>query len=488
MENKPFFRSFGILLMAAALLLAYPWLHRTIPWLQGHFRTYDPLSMFWPEASVPDNGPLSLREQERLAITVPPPLPIAPEAVLPPEAFTPAFASYKGSVHLQGFQQLLKAGREQIRIAYFGDSSVEGDLISQTLRESLQQRYGGSGVGFLPILPAVYNFRRTVYQTASGHWQRHKPRSDKQRLPVGIAGNYFTAASTLSPDPGSGRDSADTPAVPAAIPDATPWVSFSAGKAFSGTRYFPKARLLYGRPEGAVAQDSQILGRIGLEVGTERLEIAFKAPALLNILNLPVRNATRVKLDFKIPDRLPIYGVSMESPDGVIIDNFPMRGNSGTGLLRIPQRQLAAFHEALDYDLILIQFGLNVLNADLKDYSWYEEQTIHTILHLKKSMPGAGIVVIGLPDKSIKVNGVMRSDPSVARITEAQRRAAFRCGVPFFSIYEAMGGEGSMVEWVERQRMANWDYTHFNFNGAERISTFLLKFLLGEDTARSGTI
>jgi lysophospholipase L1-like esterase len=487
MEDKPFFRSFGVLVMTAAILAAYPLAHRAFPWLQGHFRTYDPRSMLGPVDAVHDSAPPALAEDERPA-TVPPPMPVAPEAVLPREAFTPAFASYAGSIHLQSFRQLLKAGDEQIRVAYFGDSSVEGDLISQTLRESLQQRYGGSGVGFLPILPAVNNFRRTVYQAASGHWRRHKPRSDKPQLPVGITGNYFTASLPLGPEPGAGPESAAAQTAQAARSRPDPWVTFSAGKAFTGTRYFPEARLLYGSPEGAIAQDSQMLGSIGLEVGTARTEIALTASGPLNILNLPVRNATRIKLNFTIPGHLPVYGVSMESTDGIIIDNFPMRGNSGNGLLRIPQDQLAAFHKALDYDLVLLQFGLNVLNAGLKDFRWYEEQTISTIVHLKKSMPGAGIVVIGLPDKSIKVDGAMRSDPSVARITAAQRRAAFRCGVPFFSIYEAMGGEGSMVEWVERRRLANWDYTHFNFEGAERIGNFLLKFLLGEDSVQSGTI
>jgi lysophospholipase L1-like esterase len=484
MEDKPFFRSFGVLVMTAAILAAYPLAHRAFPWLQGHFRTYDPRSVLWPADAGHGPGTSAIAEDERPA-TVPPPMPVTPEAVLPPEAFTPAFTSYAGSIHLQSFQQLLKAGDEQIRVAYFGDSSVEGDLISQTLRESLQQRYGGSGVGFLPILPVVNNFRRTVYQAASGHWRRHKPRSDKPQFPVGITGNYFTASLALGPEPGAGEESAATRAT---LLEPAPWVSFSAGKAFPGTRRFPEARLFYGRPEGAAEQDSQTLGRIGLEVGTARTEIAITAPGPLNILNLPVRNATRIKLDFAIPGHLPVYGVSMESTAGIIIDNFPMRGNSGNGLLRIPGSQLAAFHKALDYDLVLLQFGLNVLNAGLKDFSWYEEQTISTIVHLKKSMPGAGIVVIGLPDKSIKVDGAMRSDPSVARITEAQRRAAFRCGVPFFSIYEAMGGEGSMVEWVEHRRLANWDYTHFNFEGAEQIGNFLLKFLLGEDSVRRGTI
>ena len=47
----------------------------------------------------------------------------------------------------------------KIRIAYLGDSMIEGDLITQTLRELLQKEYGGQGVGFLPIFSNVVVFR-----------------------------------------------------------------------------------------------------------------------------------------------------------------------------------------------------------------------------------------------------------------------------------------------------------------------------------------
>ena len=461
--------------MALAMLALYPLAHRAFPVLGLFFRTYDPLAKVWvrPDGHSPEvlsDAENSLDTSSNTPFSV-----SYPDFVLPPESFTDGHIRYSGHSHLEGFRDLLKGGGEQVRIAYFGDSSIEGDLVAQTLRENLQQQFGGEGVGFLPILPAVLNFRRTVHQTASDNWRRHRLRTVKQKgVPFGVAGDYFTAvnlsgASDSIPLPSSG--------------ESGHWVNYNAGKTFPGTQRFPSARLFYGRPSDTV-QGPQVLGRIHFNGQA----IDLKASSTLNTLKLPIANATRIRIGFSVPDNLPLYGVSMESPEGIIVDNFPMRGNSGSGLLQIPEAQLGAFHELLDYDLVLLQFGLNVLNPDLRDYRWYEEQMIQTIVHLKKTMPGAGIVVIGLSDKSIRVEGTMRSDPSVARITAAQRRAAFRCGVSFFSIFEAMGGEGSMVEWVENRRFANRDYTHFNFEGAERISDFLLQFLLGEESAHSKKI
>ena len=47
----------------------------------------------------------------------------------------------------QALDELAKAPRP-VRIAYFGDSFIEADILTADLREMLQQKYGGCGVGF----------------------------------------------------------------------------------------------------------------------------------------------------------------------------------------------------------------------------------------------------------------------------------------------------------------------------------------------------
>ena len=41
---------------------------------------------------------------------------------------------------------------ENCRIIHYGDSQLEGDRISGYLRNRLQQLYGGSGLGFIPVV------------------------------------------------------------------------------------------------------------------------------------------------------------------------------------------------------------------------------------------------------------------------------------------------------------------------------------------------
>ena len=66
--------------------------------------------------------------------------------------------------------QLQTSKKGKIRIAYFGDSMIEGDLLTQTLRKLLQKEFGGYGVGFLPIHSKVAGFRQTASVQSSG-WE-----------------------------------------------------------------------------------------------------------------------------------------------------------------------------------------------------------------------------------------------------------------------------------------------------------------------------
>ena len=47
------------------------------------------------------------------------------------------------------YRALDEASRRPVRIAYFGDSFIEGDILTADLRALLQTRYGGCGVGYV---------------------------------------------------------------------------------------------------------------------------------------------------------------------------------------------------------------------------------------------------------------------------------------------------------------------------------------------------
>ena len=380
--------------------------------------------------------------------------------------------TYTGTEKLVPFFSSIHERKEQVRIAYYGDSSIEGDLICMTFRDSLQGRFGGRGVGFVPLVSMHPGFRRSIHQAASNNWSRNVlGKKNTRQLRRGISGEFFI--------PKGAREIQQDSSLQDSIPPLDPrhWATFKGSKHFNRCQNFQQVKLFYGQPKN---YDSTALGGyVRVKVDAQQKELPLAAPHSVNCIALSDTACQRIRLDFQSDPELPIYGVSIESKRGVIVDNFPLRGIDGGALKYIKKTTLEQFQQHLDYDLLVFQFGLNVMNPKLKDYSWYQKRLEELILHYQNAMPGVPILLIGVSDKGTKINGRMQTDPSIPRITEAQRRAAQNTGVAFFSLYEGMGGEGTMVSWVEdyQPKLANVDYTHFNFRGARKVSYLLVQYI-----------
>jgi lysophospholipase L1-like esterase len=153
-----------------------------------------------------------------------------------------------------------------------------------------------------------------------------------------------------------------------------------------------------------------------------------------------------------------------------------MRGNSGLPLSNLSPSLMNAFDEIMNYDLIILQYGTNVLGYGSLNYNWYEKSMTAVVNHLRQCFPNADILIISTADKSSKTDQVMQTDPAVMPLANAQRNYARKTGCGFISLYALMGGNNSMVKWVEEYNMANKDYTHFNASGSRKIA----KLIYGE--------
>jgi hypothetical protein len=66
-------------------------------------------------------------------------------------------------------------------------------------------------------------------------------------------------------------------------------------------------------------------------------------------------------------------------------------------------------------------------------------------------------------------------------MVEAQREIARKTQIAFYNLYEAMGGENSMVGFVENDPpLANKDYTHLNYQGGRRVAGIFVKSIIYE--------
>ena len=68
-------------------------------------------------------------------------------------------------------QPAIRKNQERLRIAYYSDYTIEGDLITEPLRYNLQSIYGGKGVGMMPITSIVSGFRQSIRHSFSRNWE-----------------------------------------------------------------------------------------------------------------------------------------------------------------------------------------------------------------------------------------------------------------------------------------------------------------------------
>ncbi len=347
--------------------------------------------------------------------------------------------------------------KKKCRIAYFGDSMIEGDLVTQDLRTSLQDSFGGVGVGFMPVTSIVAGFRQTIFHAFSGNWQTYSLLDQNSPGHVlGITGYDFIPM--YSP----GKDSVDT--------GTGSWVRYSAVRR-KRLNSFSNVRLFYGKTEGG-----------GNYVHAAGRTLPLNGSQPVNTLELLKSSPSQtVQADFQCSSLVNVFGFSMEGDSGLYLDNFSFRGNSGMPMTRIPQSVLSGLNKQLNYGLVILHYGVNVVSHQVTDFSWYEKGMTEVVLHIKAAMPNASILIISTGDKSFYRDGAYTTDPSVPLVIEAQKRVAEKTGSAFWNLYEAMGGYNSMVKWVQGDTvLANKDYTHPNFRGAKKIADLLYQQLMSD--------
>ena len=346
------------------------------------------------------------------------------------------------------YRALDEASRRPVRIAYFGDSFIEGDILTADLRALLQTRYGGCGVGYVDITSPIKDFRPTVRHAFAG-WESHAwtDSTGFDRRLQGIAGRYF-------------------------IPRNGAYVELRGQTDYA-------SRLDTCRRAGIFFSSR---GKTTLAVrvnGGEKRTRSFGASGDLQEAAVE-GHIGQVRWTVEQADSTVFYGAVMDGTDGIVLDNFSLRATTGLSLRRIPMETLRQFNALRPYDLIVLQYGLNVANEQVRDYTYYAVGMKPVIDSLKLAFPDAGILVVGVGDRDYKdEDGMLRTLPCIKSLVRYQQNMAADNAVAFWNLYEAMGGEASMARLVEaKPAQANLDYTHINFHGGKYLAGLLYEALI----------
>jgi len=344
------------------------------------------------------------------------------------------------------FNALKQTKSSKVRIAHFGDSVIEGDLVTADIRQNFQDKFGGKGVGFLSITSQDIQFRQTTKHRFSDNFESASVfTSNPKNLPLGIAGTV-------------------------AIPNSNSWVSYETTRRYRTVKSFDEARIFYSDASGSV--------KVSINNGAPQ-SVRLKSGKGINESSVNVSTATSFKMEFESKGQGNFYGVSLEGGNGIYVDNFPLRGNSGVDLQQIDDASLREFGKLLNYKLIILEFGLNAAGSIKSDYGWYEREMVKVVNKFKKAFPNASILMISVHDKAKKTRSGFETDPTVLKLLEAQKNIAKQTNVAFWSLFDAMGGKNSMENWVNANPpLAFKDYVHFNGQGAQKVADLLTEALM----------
>lgn len=389
--------------------------------------------------STTDNKPRSATpKQPKTDTAKPAPLPAVrpPEVVRRADGITPIEDYSPARNALSRFSDALsRAGSRNVRIAVIGDSYIEGDIFTEYVRSSLQEQYGGSGIGYSPLFSEIPGFRRSVIMNCSG-WKQLDWRNS-----TGSPYAWLPGFSSLS----TGK--------------AT--TNFSGSSKIPRTSSWDLSRLLFIAPDGGTVN-------VRTNVGDWTSYPLDADPDRVQMISVP-GNTSKLSVSTSSPGIVGL-GAFLDSNHGVSVDNMSIRGYSG---IRHDELNSSVVDQmrisGIDYDLIILEYGINALSAAQTNYDAYGHKMTQVIRRIRKLYPRADIIIMGIGDRGQKSGGEIHSMSTIPSMIATQRSVAKATGVAFWDTQAAMGGRDAVVEW-SRNKEVNKDYIHMSFTGGKRLA------------------
>ena len=363
---------------------------------------------------------------------------------------------------------------ERVRVIHYGDSQLEGDRITMQLRDALQKKYGGYGFGYVSLSPLVAPsslafskeqglLRKTVFgrRDTSVKDMRYGHLASFTALIENEQGEFEGNVVLKKRNWGFTRARNYSTLKLHMDASAPAKVSFHIEDTLYSTRIFPKGEWT-----------------LGLDV------------PLVNEFSMHIQSSESAR----------VFGWSFESPTGIHVDNVAMRGASGMMFTKLDEVQLQKSLQREGYTLIIMQFGGNAVPY-LKDEAHakrFARSMGRQLDQMQKLYPSAALLFIGPSDMARKQGIVMESYPLIPVLRTALRKEVLSRGAGYWDLYDVMGGEGSMVDWVTQDpAFAVKDYIHFTPKGAswvgrrlaQELSILQLRYddLKIEQTMKQGT-
>lgn len=338
-------------------------------------------------------------------------------------------------------QQQPGAG-EPLRVLQFGDSHTASDDWTGALRARFQQKFGDGGPGFTPAGRPFAGFRRfDSHGTMSRGWKAEGLLAREGDGLYGMGGVSLQTShegETITLD--------------------------AEGQTFE---------FYYLRQPGGgsftLEDQETVLDTVATDgessPGYYRKELAPGAHRLV----LRTVDARPVR----------VFGWVLEKRGGITWETLGVNGAQADLLLLANAQLLKSHIERRAPALVVLAYGTNEARRTDWTEASYAETLKRVVRLIHEASPAASILIIGAPDQSLRSRRRILPASGLERILQAQHDAALASGCGYWNLRAAMGGRGSMKQWVQAG-LAQTDYVHFTSPGYRLVGDSLFELIMGQ--------
>ena len=338
------------------------------------------------------------------------------------------------------------------RIGHYGDSSIATDLITSTVRENLQARFGDAGHGFVLAAKGHIPYKhRGVRQSSNREdWDVREVVRRRDRN-----GRYGYGGVQSRAQRGA-------------------WARVGTAKRGDVGKNASRFDIYYEeQPRGGKFS-------VRLDKGDREI-VSTKADTLGDgVYSIEAPDGPHL-IEFRYTRGGPVhfYGVVVEREGpGVVYDSLGLVGARANRLLNYDESHIKAQLEQRGVNLLVLGFGGNEASDDRPEEAFYEDY-LQVLQRMHQGREDLSCLVFAPLDQARRHRGRIRTLPTIPLIVTAQRRAALDSGCAFYDTWQAMGGEDAMRRWYKAQpRLAMGDFRHATPAGYEIIGNMFYKALL----------
>ncbi len=346
--------------------------------------------------------------------------------------------------------QLRKGNAPQVNIVQIGDSHIQADFLSGTVRQNIQKDFGNAGRGLIvPGRVAHTNEAYNIVTSSNSKWDSKRVVFTDQPLPIGIGG---ITISTSSPNASISIKTLNYPPLDYSFDRLTLFYQ----KDFTSFNFSVR---------DSANQDLAFIGPFTFE----------PYPNASKVYLPKSKNEIKIQALAPTPNQTQgtIFGVSLENgKKGVLYHAVGVNGAKYKHYNGA--KYFAEQSTVLHPDLFIISLGTN----EALDYPYIDSQLFNymdkLIETLKTKNPGVKFILTIPPDSYRKKT---RRNPGIERVRDILARYADQHNLAYWDLYEAAGGKHS-ADLYQKNNLIQRDGVHFTKEGYELQGNLLYQALI----------